>query len=322
MPNDVFSTIGKLMAESPGEFYHTSQYTNPGNVRTHHDTTGKEIFDDIGAVDFLFGGLGTTSSTRGAATFLRAQNPQLQTIGIVSTKEDFIPGIRSESELWDVGLFERDFYTEIMPVRSADAADATLELARRHGVLAGPASGATYWAARQYLRRNPVPAGPPRSAAIIVCDRLEPYLSYFRQRRPGLFGRARRAAPGDLTDDAVAAAPEVSASELATLSAGPAVLCIDTRGSMAYRIGHVPGSVNIRDDYLEDMLRHGVPFPSSRKIVFICPIGSTPSGSPPSSRKQDMTRRAWPAAWWPGATPACRWNPASPRAAPPGRQVT
>ena len=273
VPNDVFSTIGKLMAESPGEFYHTSQYTNPGNVRTHHDTTGKEIFDDIGAVDFLFGGLGTTGSTRGAATFLRAQNPQLQTIGIVSTKEDFIPGIRSESELWDVGLFERDFYAEIMPVRSAEAADATLELARQHGVLAGPTSGATYWAARQYLRCNPLPAGPPRSAVIIVCDRLEPYLSYFRQRRPELFGQARRAAPGDLTDDAVAAAPEVSVTELATLSADPAVLCIDTRGSMAYRIGHVPGSVNIRDDYLEDMLRHGVPFPPSRKVVFICPIG-------------------------------------------------
>ena len=42
---------------------------------------------------------------------------------------------------------------------------------------------------------------------------------------------------------------------------------------MAYRIGHVPGSVNIRDDHLEDMLRQGFPFPSSRTIVLICPVG-------------------------------------------------
>ena len=42
---------------------------------------------------------------------------------------------------------------------------------------------------------------------------------------------------------------------------------------MAYRIGHVPGSVNIRYDHLEDMLRQGSPFPSSRRIVLICPIG-------------------------------------------------
>ena len=135
VPNDVFSAIQALMARRPGEFYHTAQYTNQANVRTHHDTTGKEIADDLGAVDVLFGGLGTTGSTRGAATFLQAANPHLQTIGIVSTKEDFIPGIRSEAELWDVGLFEPAFYTEIIPVRAADAIDAALDLARHHGVL-------------------------------------------------------------------------------------------------------------------------------------------------------------------------------------------
>ena len=118
-----------------------------------------------------------------------------------------------------------------------------------------------------------MPAGPPCSAVIIVCDRLEFYLSYFRQRRPELFGQPRRAVPRDVTEAAVAAAPQVSVSELAALTADPAVLCIDTRGSMAYRIGHVPGAVNIRDDYLDDMLRHGVPFSPSRKVVFICPIG-------------------------------------------------
>ena len=80
--------------------------------------------------------------------------------------------------------FEPGFYTQIMPVRPADAIYATLELAGRHGVLAGPTTGATYWAARQYLRQQSVPASPPRRAVIIACDRLEPYLSYFRKRRP------------------------------------------------------------------------------------------------------------------------------------------
>ena len=130
VPNDVFGVIEKLMAENPGAYYHTSQYTSQRNLATHHDTTGKEIFDDIGPVDFLFGGLGTTGSTRGAATYLRAVNPRLQTIGIVSTRDDFIPGIRSEAELWEVGLFERDFYAEIVPVRSADAVNAAVDLAR------------------------------------------------------------------------------------------------------------------------------------------------------------------------------------------------
>ena len=272
VPNDVFGAIEKLMAENPGTYYHTSQYTSQRNLATHHDTTGKEIFDDIGPVDFLFGGLGTTGSTRGAATYLRAANPRLQTIGIVSTRDDFIPGIRSEAELWEVGLFERDFYAEIMPVRSADAVDAAVDLARRHGVLGGPTSGAAYWAARQYLQRQPPAGGAPRRAVIIACDRLEPYLSYIRQRRPELFGQTRGVTPRDPPARALAAAG-ISAAELASLGADAPVLCVDTRGSMAYRIGHVPGSVNIRDDHLEDMLRQGFPFPSSRKIVLICPIG-------------------------------------------------
>jgi len=282
VPNDVFGAIGKLMAESPGAYYHTSQYTNQRNLSTHHDTTGKEIFDDIGRVDFLFGGLGTTGSTRGAATYLRAANPGLQTIGIVSTRDDFIPGIRSEAELWEVGLFERDFYAEILPVRSADAVDAAVDLARRHGVLAGPTTGAAYWAARQYLQRQPPAGGAPRRAVIIACDRLEPYLSYVRQRRPELFGQARGAAPGDRPAGALSAgarpagalaASGISVTELASLGPEAPVLCVDTRGSMAYRIGHVPGSVNIRDDHLEDMLRQGFPFPPSRTIVLICPVG-------------------------------------------------
>jgi cysteine synthase/rhodanese-related sulfurtransferase len=273
VPDDVFSRIEKLMAERPGEFYHPSQYTSPANVRTHHDTTGPEITADLGTVDYLFGGLGTTGSTRGAATFLRAANPDLETIGVVSTREDFIPGIRSEAELWEVGLFEPGFYTQIMPVRSADAIDATLELAGRHGVLAGPTTGAAYWAAREYLRRHPPPAGPPRRAVVIACDRLEPYLSYVRARRPDLFGQARRAGPAEVPDEAVAAAPELTAAELAARITSPSLLCVDTRGGLAYRIGHLPGSVNLPDDHLEDLLRHGNPFPRSRTIVLVCPAG-------------------------------------------------
>ena len=110
------------------------------------------------------------------------------------------------------------------------------------------------------------------SRRVIACDRLEPYLSYIRQRRPELFGQTRGVTPRDPPARALAAA-EISVAELASLGADAPVLCVDTRGSMAYRIGHVPGSVKIRDDHLENMLRQGFPFPSSRKIVLICPIG-------------------------------------------------
>ena len=140
----------------------------------------------------------------GAIEKLMAENPdtyyhtsQYTSQRNLVTHQDTIPGIRSEAELWEVGLFERDFYAEIMPVRSADAVDAAVDLARRHGVLGGPTSGAAHWAARQYLQRQPPAGGGPRRAVIIACDRLEPYLSYIRQRRPELFGQTRGVTPRD-----------------------------------------------------------------------------------------------------------------------------
>ena len=271
-PNDVFTTIADLLAAEPDAYIHPSQYTNPVNVEAHYQGTGKEIFDDIGPVDVLVGGLGTTGSTRGAATFLREQNPALRTIGVVSSRSDFIPGIRSAAELWEVGLFQPDFYHAVVAVDSGDAIDASLELATRYGVLAGPTSGATYAAAKAHLSQQP-PSGDTRTAVIIVCDRLEPYLSYYRKRRPELFGRPDRTGLASLPPDSVAAAPGIGVDTLGELHGQPDLLKIDIRGSMAYRIGHVPGSINIREDYLEEMCGHGIPFPDGTRTVFICAVG-------------------------------------------------
>ncbi len=271
-PNDVFSMIDNLVAAAPGDFHHTSQYTNPDNLAAHFHGTGREIDRDLGPVDYLFGGLGTTGSTRGTAEYLLRRNPSLRAVGVVSTPQDFIPGIRSAAELWEVGLFRPDFYTEIVPVDSHAAIDGALELARSHGVLAGPTSGATYRAAQDHLRQR-TETGQRLTAVIIVCDRLEPYLPYLKQRRPDLFGSRAIPSPRDVTAEEAATSPQLTATELAALSDDPSVLRVDTRGAMAYRIGHVPGSINIRDDQLDAMFTQGCPFPTTARLVFICPVG-------------------------------------------------
>jgi cysteine synthase B len=279
-PDDVFTTIERLLAAEPDAWSHPSQYTNERNVEAHYRGTGREIHDDLGHVDYLVGGLGTTGSTRGAASYLQEHNPDLRTVGVVSSRAGFIPGIRSETELWDVGLFRPDFYDEIVAIDPDGAVAATLRLASSYGVLAGPTSGAAYAAALQVLRRRP-PSDSPVTAVIIVCDRLEAYLSYFRQHRPELFGRAERYRPGDAD---LAAVPRVDPHDLA--ARGERTLVVDSRGQLAYRIGHVPGSINIRDDQLEDLLAQGSPFPPSRPVVFVCPVGER------STRLAALARRS------------------------------
>jgi len=138
-------------------------------------------------VDCLIGGLGTSGSTRGVAARLKEHNPALNTIGVVSATGDFIPGIRSESEMWEVGLFDRSRYDDIIAIDAITAVDATLTLVRGYGILSGPTGGAAYAAALRHLSDRQGYEGP-LTAVVLICDRLEPYLSYLRARSPHLFG--------------------------------------------------------------------------------------------------------------------------------------
>lgn len=262
-PQSVFTAINELLDAEPGKYVHPSQYTNEANVEAHYHGTGQEIFNDLGHVDALIGGLGTTGSTRGTASLLRKHNPDLRAVGVVADTSDFIPGIRTAAEMWDVGLFEPDFYDAIVPVTAGDAIDATLELAQRCGILGGPTSGASYAAAKKYLAER----NSPTVAVFVVCDRLEPYLSYFRARRPALFNLTRPAPP---SAEQIRDVPETTASDLADSAA----LIVDIRSAIAYRVGHIPGAINIRDDYLDDMLTSGVPFPPGQRLVIVCATGA------------------------------------------------
>lgn len=273
VPNDVFSVIEGRMAADPGRYRHLSQYTNPDNLETHYDTTGREIHDDLGPVDTLFGGLGTAGSTRGVASHLRDRGALGRLVGVVSASDDFIPGIRSESELWEVGLFQRDAYDAIVTVGAGDAIDAAVDLCRRHGVLGGPTSGATYAAVRHWYAEHPVAAGRSEAAVLIVCDRIEPYLSYIRARRPELVGAAPALSLDDIPADDVAGGPVVTPVELSWRLQSPGIVVVDTRGEMAYRVAHVPGSFNVRDDVLVAMAQQGCPFAPPLEVVLVCPIG-------------------------------------------------
>ncbi|WP_228799677.1 rhodanese-like domain-containing protein [Nocardia farcinica] len=172
---------------------------------------------------------------------------------------------------------------ELANARAAGFAPARIEVTGPKGarfLATAVASGATinvdnlYAAALQTLRdldRSRRPPDGPVVAVVIVCDRLEPYLSYIKKRRPDLFGGADpEAAP---TPAELAAVPRLTPAELADRDRTERLTVVDTRGAMAYRIGHVPGAINLRDDLLDDMLAHGVPFPRGRPVVFVCPVG-------------------------------------------------
>ena len=97
---------------------------------------------------------------------------------------------------------------------------------------------------------------------------------------------------GDVPDDLVAAAPELSVTALAGMIPDPALLCIDTRGSMAYRIGHLPGSVKSPTTTSRTCSGTGARSPGPVRSCSSARQASTPGAWPPSSGRPDTTRRA------------------------------
>lgn len=269
-PNDPLVYIQREIQQHPGKRYFMSQYNNEKNITAHYETTGTEIAYDLKKVDYYFAGLGTTGSSRGPATKIRETSPVLQTIGVVAEPSDYIPGIRTKDELLEVGLLRPDFYSEIIAVASSEAVDGAVELARTSGVLGGPTSGAVFAALKQYFAHNPIPPGQNKTAVFIVCDRIESYLSYIKDRRPELFGGSKKKS----WREAVAGKTvhEIGLDDMASAESSN-TLVIDIRNPLAYRFGHIPGSINIPYEQLSQQFDHGNPFQVAQAIVFVCAVG-------------------------------------------------
>ena len=271
-PNDPVVFINREIKNNAGKRFFTSQYSNPKNLSKHYQTTGQEIVDDLGNIDYFFGGLGTTGSTRGTAMKLAEVNPNIKTIGIVAEKSDYIPGIRNRDEILEVGLFEPDFYEKLEYVTSTDAVDAMLTLVRKAGVLAGPTSGASYIGAVTYLQEIDSTLNERQTAVFIVCDRMEWYVSYIKERRPELFGGKKRITWHDQLQIS-AILPIIPIHKTRSFIDNEQPVIIDTRSPLAYKMGHIDGSINFPYDQLDNVLNDAIPFETGKPLLFVCAVG-------------------------------------------------
>ncbi|GAA4964442.1 pyridoxal-phosphate dependent enzyme [Actinoplanes utahensis] len=257
-------------------YLHTDQYFNDLNIEAHLRGTGPEIIADLDgrAPDYFIACVGTAGSSTGVARALRAHDPAVTVVGLVAEKSDFVPGIRNLDEVHEVGLFDPDVYDTIEAVSSDDAIDGLLTLVRRCGTLAGPTGGGAYQGAVRYLRRIDAGLTERRTAVFIVCDRVESYLSYLRERRPALFRQQARAnTVRSLTAEDVAAARTVGVADARTWIDKEHPLIVDLRSPFAYRAQHIDRSINIVDEQFGEMLHGGLPFSTRQPVLLVCPVG-------------------------------------------------
>ncbi|GGQ15146.1 pyridoxal-phosphate dependent enzyme [Streptomyces griseomycini] len=283
--DDPLTHFHRALSDPGSTYLHTDQYFNPRNVEAHAAGTGPEIVKDLDgrAPDWFVACVGTAGSSTGVARVLREHDPQVRVLGLVADKSDFIPGIRTIDEVHQVGLFDPATYDAIEPVTSGEAIDGMITLIRRCGLLSGPTGGAAYQGAVRHLRRidseveRSEGPGRRRTAVFIVCDRAESYLSYVRQRRPELLGRAARGQVAAALTDAEARAEArvigVDDARRWTAQGDPRPLVVDLRSPHAYAALHIEGSVNIVDELFEELVRGGLPFDKRTPVLLACPVG-------------------------------------------------
>ncbi|MCA8948749.1 MAG: cysteine synthase family protein [Planctomycetes bacterium] len=161
-------------------------FTNRANAAAHADTTAREIWRDTdGRVNAVVVPVATGGTAAGCAEFFRGRG--VAVVGVEPASSAVLSGRPAGShDIPGLGagfvpdILDPGELTEVLQVSDADAAEGVRALARREGLLLGPASGAVAHAAVSLARR---PAHAGATIVAVLPDRAERYLEHKSMRR-------------------------------------------------------------------------------------------------------------------------------------------
>ena len=130
------------------------QFRNPANPLAHYETTGPEIYSQLdGKIDYFVAGAGSGGTFSGVVKYLKEQNPGIKgvladpygsTIGGGEQFDYNIEGIGNDfiADTMDITLVDK-----VIKITDDEAFNASRDLAKHEGILAGSSSGAALAAA-------------------------------------------------------------------------------------------------------------------------------------------------------------------------------
>ena len=167
-----------LRAEIPGAIS-LGQFVNPANPRIHYETTGPEIYRDLGGkIDFLIAGAGSGGTYSGIVKYLKEQNPSIQGILADPVGSTMGGGEHGDYDIEGIGndfiadTMDMSLVDEVVKITDTEAFDGARELARKEGIFAGSSSGAALAAAKKFAL-----AGHRGNFVILLPDRGDRYFS-------------------------------------------------------------------------------------------------------------------------------------------------
>lgn len=133
----------RIVEEEPEKYYMPNQFDNPSNVLAHYETTGPEIFRQMGGnIDVFIAGIGTTGTLMGVGKYLKERIKGVHIIGIEPPKGHRIQGLKNLKEAVVPSIFDSGIMERKLTVDSEAAFEMASLLAKKEGVFVGLSSGA------------------------------------------------------------------------------------------------------------------------------------------------------------------------------------
>src|SRR6266487_688833 len=139
----------QLAAEKPDLYWYANQYNNDANWQAHYKSTGPEILCQTDErVTHFVAGLGTSGTLMGTGKYLREQLPHVKIIAFQPDASFHgLEGLKHMPTAIKPGIYDPSFADETREVRTEDAHEMVLRLAREEGLFVGISSGAAAIAA-------------------------------------------------------------------------------------------------------------------------------------------------------------------------------
>jgi cysteine synthase B len=163
----------ELYEKDPDTYFMPDQFKNPANPRSHYETTGPEIYEQLkGNVTVFAAGLGTTGTLMGVGQFLKEKLPDVKIWGIEPVKRHRIQGLKNMEESIVPKIYDPSIMDDHVYVTDAEAFEMARRLAYEEGIFAGMSSGAAVTGVLKLLPR--IKEG---NVVTILPDRGDRYLS-------------------------------------------------------------------------------------------------------------------------------------------------
>jgi cysteine synthase len=168
------------LVEANEHFWFAAQFSNQGNPRIHHDTTGSEIWEQTeGRIDAFVCGAGTGGTFTGVARYLKEQNPKVLTVlsdpenSVYSGQKAGAHDVEGIGSSFIPEVFDRAVCDETVIVPDVEAFAMVHRLAMEEGILGGSSSGANVCGAVEIAKR----LGKGKRVITLIPDSAERYLS-------------------------------------------------------------------------------------------------------------------------------------------------